>query len=277
MEQLQGRVAVVTGGASGIGRAMASRFLEEGMTVALADIEPAALEATVSALSAKGAVLGIATDVTDPKSVDDLATEVKERFGSFHVVCNNAGVAGHLGLTWETSLEDWRWVLDVDLMGVIHGIRSFVPTLVAQGSGHVVNTASLAGWLGVGGFAPYCAAKHAVLAISDALRKELDASQSGVGVSVLCPGLVNTSLMSGARNWPDRLGQRPAIAEDPISQGIFTVLLDGTTGGGVAPELAADAVVKAIKANEFVVTTHPAEVVGAAEARLAEAKRAATP
>ncbi len=277
MEHLEGRVAVVTGGASGIGRAMASRFLEEGMTVALADIEPAALEEAAHALSAKGDVLAIAADVTDPKSVDDLAASVKGRFGTFHVVCNNAGVAGHLGLTWETPLEDWRWVLDVNLMGVIHGIRSFVPTLVAQGSGHVVNTASLAAWMGVGGFAPYCATKHAVLAISDALRREFDASQSGVGVSVLCPGLVNTSLMSGARNWPDRLGQRPAVAEDPVSQGILQVLLDGTTGGGVAPGLAADAVVKAIKANVFVVTTHPKEVVSAAEARLDDAKRAATP
>jgi NAD(P)-dependent dehydrogenase (short-subunit alcohol dehydrogenase family) len=270
-------VAVVTGGASGMGRAMADRFLDEGMRVAIADIEAGALDATASALAAKGDVLAVVTDVTDPKSVDDLAGQVRDRFGSYDVVCNNAGVAGHLGLMWETPLEDWRWVLDVNLMGVIHGIRSFVPSLVAQGSGHVVNTASLAAWLSVGGFAPYCVSKHGVLAISDALRKELEALQSGVGVSVLCPGLVNTSLMTGERNWPDRLGQPPAVAGDPVSQGILKVLVDGTTGGGVGPELAAAAVVNAVKRNEFVVTTHPAEVVAAAEQRLADARRATSP
>jgi NAD(P)-dependent dehydrogenase (short-subunit alcohol dehydrogenase family) len=277
METLRGGVAVVTGGASGMGRAMAERFLDEGMSVAIGDIEPGALQATASALSARGEVLAVVTDVSDPKSVDDLAAQVRDRFGAFHVVCNNAGVAGHLGLLWETPLEDWRWVLDVNLMGVIHGIRSFVPSLVAQGTGHVVNTASLAAWLGVGGFAPYCVSKHGVLAISDALRRELGALQSGVGVSVLCPGLVNTSLMTGDRNWPDRLGQPPADADDPVSDGIRKVLVDGTTGGGVGPGLAAAAVVNAIRANEFIVTTHPAEVVAAAEQRLAEARRAATP
>ncbi|HWD24193.1 MAG TPA: SDR family NAD(P)-dependent oxidoreductase, partial [Acidimicrobiales bacterium] len=141
MDTLAGRVAVVTGGASGIGRALAERFLSEGMAVALADVESDALSRTAEALAAGGDVLAVVTDVSDAKSVDRLAERVCERFGSFHVICNNAGVAGNLGRAWETTLEDWRWVLEVNVMGVVHGIRSFVPSLIAQGVGHVINTA----------------------------------------------------------------------------------------------------------------------------------------
>lgn len=276
MDILTGRVAVVTGGASGIGRALAERFLSEGMAVALADIEPDALSSTAEALAAAGDVFPVVTDVCDPKSVADLADRVTERFGAFHVVCNNAGVAGHFGRSWETTLEDWRWVLDVNVMGVVHGIRSFVPGLVAQGVGHVVNTASLAGWSGAPAMAPYCASKHAVLAISESLRAELDASGTGVGVSVLCPGMLNTGIMSSERNWPDRLGQRPDIPGDPVTRAVREMLVHGTTGGGIAPEAAADAVVAAIKANDFVATTHPADVVAAAERRLTAARTAAS-
>jgi NAD(P)-dependent dehydrogenase (short-subunit alcohol dehydrogenase family) len=257
MEMLRGRVAVVTGGASGIGRAMAERFLDEGMSVALGDVEQAALDATAKALATKGDVLAVVTDVSDAKSVESFAAQVKDRFGSYDVVCNNAGVAGHLGLLGDTPLEDWRWVLDVNLMGVVHGIRSFVPGLVAQGSGHVVNTASVAGWLGVPGMGPYCASKHAVLAISEVLRNELQASHSSVGVSVLCPGTVNTAIMKSERNWPDRLGQRPESSDDPLTQALRERLVAESTGGGVAPERAASAVVTVIKANQFVVTTTP--------------------
>ena len=274
MDALTGKVAVVTGAASGIGRALAERFLREGMAVALADVEQEALSAAAEALASQGDVLAVATDVCDPKAVDDLADRVAERFGTFHVVCNNAGVAGHFGRTWETALEDWRWVLDVNVMGVVHGIRSFVPALVAQGAGHVVNTASLAGWSGVPAMGPYCASKHAVLAISESLRTELEASEAGVGVSVLCPGMLNTGIMSSERNWPDRLGQRPDIPSDPVTQAVREMLVQGTTGDGVPPEAAADAVVAAIKANRFVVTTHPDDVTAAAERRLAEARAA---
>jgi NAD(P)-dependent dehydrogenase (short-subunit alcohol dehydrogenase family) len=277
METLQGRVAVVTGGASGIGRAMAERFLHEGMSVALGDVEQAALDATASALAAKGHVLAVVTDVSDPKSVDDFAALVKDRFGSYDVICNNAGVAGGLGLLGDTPLEDWRWVLDVNLMGVVHGIRSFVPGLVAQGAGHIVNTASVAGWLGVPGMGPYCASKHAVLAISEVLRNELQASHSAVGVSVLCPGTVNTAIMKSERNWPDRLGQRPEASDDPLTEALRGRLVAESTGGGVAPERAASAVVNAIKANQFVVTTDPDNIAKAAESRLAAARNAATP
>lgn len=276
MDTLTGKVAVVTGAASGIGRALAERFLSEGMAVALADVEQQALSSTADALATQGDVLAVPTDVCDPKAVDDLAHRVLERFGAFHVVCNNAGVAGHFGRTWETPLEDWRWVFEVNVMGIVHGIRSFVPALVAQGGGHVVNTASLAGWSGAPAMGPYCASKHAVLAISESLRSELEASGAGVGVSVLCPGMLNTGIMSSERNWPDRLGQQPDVPSDPVTQAVREMLVQGTTGDGVAPEAAADAVVAAIKGKRFVVTTHPEDVRAAAERRVAEADAAAS-
>ena len=275
MEELRGRVAVVTGGASGIGKAMAERFLHEGMAVAIADVEAEALEKAVAALSARGEVHGFPADVSDPESVDDLARGVIERFGTFDVICNNAGVGGHLGRAWETPIEDWQWVLGVNLMGVVHGVRSFVPTLVAKGSGHVVNTSSVAGWAAPPAMSPYAASKHAVLAISEALRGEL--RESNVGVSVLCPSGVKTNILDSARNWPVRLGEPPDTPGDPLTTEVNRRLPQVITANGVDPEVAADAVVAAIRTNRFVVTTDLDVLCGAAEARLAAAKEAQVP
>jgi NAD(P)-dependent dehydrogenase (short-subunit alcohol dehydrogenase family) len=275
VEELQGRVAVVTGGASGIGKAMAERFLREGMAVAIADVETGALGKTAAELSASGEIEGFLADVSDQESVDELATRVIERFGTVDVVCNNAGVGGHLGRAWETPIEDWQWVLGVNLMGVIHGIRSFVPTLVAKGSGHVVNTSSTAGWAAPAAMSPYAASKHAVLAISEALRGEL--AESNVGVSVLCPGGVRTNILEAARNWPTRLGDPPETPRDPLTTEVNRRAIDALTVNAVEPEIAADAVVAAIKANRFVVTTDLDVLCAAAEARLAAARRAQTP
>lgn len=272
MKDLSGKVAVVTGAASGIGRALAERFLAEGMSVVLADIEEAVLAATADALSSAGPVLSVPTDVTDPSSVDALAESARDRFGAFHVVCNNAGVGGHFGLTWETPLEEWRWVFEVNIWGVINGIRAFVPALVAQGEGHVVNTASLAGWAGAPSMGPYCASKHAVLAISESLRAELEATGTGVGVTVLCPGMVNSGIIDSERNWPERLGPEPTVPRPPLVAGVRQMLKEGTTQGDVDPPAVADVVLDGIRGDQFVVSTHAEQLRNAARNRLDHAE-----
>ena len=273
VEDLKTKVAVVTGGASGIGRAMAERFATEGMRVVIADIEATALAGAEAALRNGGAdVLAVPTDVTDAESVQRLADAAVERFGAVHVICNNAGVGGHFGLSWETPLAEWKWLIDVNVWGVIHGVRSFVPLLIAQGEGHVVNTASIAGWGAAPTMGPYCATKHAVLAVSESLRRELDALGGAVGVSVLCPGMVNTAIISSERNWPDELGPEPALPDDPLSSTVRQLLVEGTTSGNVDPPAAAAAVVDGIRTNQFVLTTHPTELGDAADRRSALAR-----
>jgi NAD(P)-dependent dehydrogenase (short-subunit alcohol dehydrogenase family) len=277
MDDLQGRVAVVTGAASGIGRALAERFLAEGMSVAMADIETDALQAAAASLEGRGVILTVPTDVSDPRSVDDLARTVRERFGTFHVVCNNAGVGGHFGRTWEAPLEEWRWLFDVNTWGVIHGIRSFVPTLIEQGLGHVVNTASMAAWRGAPALGPYCATKHAVLAISDSLRVELEEGGSGVGVSVVCPGVISTRISTSERNWPGRLGAQPGFPDDELSIRMRERLRVGTTTGGEPPSDVAEAVVEAIRLNRFVVTNHVPAILESMYRRLEVSPAAAGP
>ena len=273
MEQLTGKTAVVTGGAGGLGKAMAARFLAEGMSVVIADIEKSALDAAAEELSAGGGeVLPVVTDVTDLSSVEALAEEALRRFGSYHVVCNNAGVGGHFGLSWELPVEEWRWILEVNVWGVIHGIRTFVPALVAQKEGHVVNTASLAGWQGPPSMAPYAASKHAVLAISESLRSELELSGTGVGVSALCPGMVNSGIMSSERNWPTRLGAMPVVPSTPLTSAVESMLKTGTTQGEVDPPAVAEVVVEGIKSNRFILSTHPTQVADAGRSRLAKAE-----
>src|SRR4051812_23294632 len=267
VQELRGKVAVVTGGASGVGRAVAQRFAAEGMAVVIGDVEGEAAKPAVTELEAGGTeALAVQVDVTDPESVGALADAARERFGTFHVVCNNAGVAGHFGRAWDTPLADWRWVLDVNVWGVVHGIQAFVPTLVEQNEGHVVNTASLAGWAAVPGMAPYCASKHAVLAISESLRLDLEASGSAVGVTAVCPGMIQTNLMTGDRNWPDDLGERPAGPADAVGTAIWGALEQGVAVG-LPPSRVADAVLDAVRANRFIATSHPDDVVAAADRR----------
>jgi NAD(P)-dependent dehydrogenase (short-subunit alcohol dehydrogenase family) len=253
---------------------MAGRFLDEGMQVVLADIELDALEATAADLASGGDILAVHTDVTEAESVSALASAARERFGTFHVVCNNAGVGGHMGLSWEAPLAEWRWVFAVNLWGVVHGIRSFVPTLVAQGEGHVVNTASQMGWDSAPVMGPYVGSKHAVVGISAVLRDEMAATNAGVGVSVLCPGPTNTALARSTRNWIDRLGDEPSIPTDPVSETVLAAFED--SAGWAEPSVAANAVVEGIVNNRFVVTSHPVELIASAEKRAALA-RACTP
>ncbi|HSM76404.1 MAG TPA: SDR family NAD(P)-dependent oxidoreductase, partial [Bryobacteraceae bacterium] len=197
MKEFRNRVAVVTGAASGIGRALAVRFAAEGMKVVLADVEEPALQAAAQELRDAGAaVLALRTDVSQEADVEALAVRTYEAFGGAHIVCNNAGVASRTVPSWEQTSADWQWVLSVNLWGVIHGIRAFVPRMLSSGGeGHIVNTASLAGLTSSPGLAPYNASKHAVATISESLYFELLAVPSSIRVSVLCPGWVNARIV----------------------------------------------------------------------------------
>jgi NAD(P)-dependent dehydrogenase (short-subunit alcohol dehydrogenase family) len=195
MRELQGRVAVVTGAASGIGLAIAEAFVDEGMRVALADLDEDALHAHATRLSGSGAdVLAVRADVRDPASVDAVGGSVVEHFGTLHVAVNNAGVVGG-GNSWEIPLDEWHRVIDVDLWGVIHGVRTFVPLVLASGEeGHIVNVASMAAVLTLPRLGPYTVAKHGVLGLTDVLRAELEGLEAPVGASVVMPGMVKTAM-----------------------------------------------------------------------------------
>jgi NAD(P)-dependent dehydrogenase (short-subunit alcohol dehydrogenase family) len=262
LKDLGGKVAVVTGAASGIGLALAGRFAAEGMKVVLADVEAAPLAAALLEIEATGATaLAVRTDVQDGAAVDALAKQALDRFGAVHVVCNNAGVGGGAGPMWTLSEADWTWTLGVNLWGVIHGIRAFVPHLVAQGEGHVVNTASLAGLLTPAMMGPYVATKHAVVAISEVLAKDLQMAGSKVTVSVLCPGWVRTRIAQSGRNRPAHL---PASA--PTFPTAVQMVHD-LVAEGIAPEVVADRVVEAVHEERFYVLTHP-EFTGGVKHRM---------
>jgi NAD(P)-dependent dehydrogenase (short-subunit alcohol dehydrogenase family) len=195
MERLDGRTAVVTGAASGIGLAVVEAFVGEGMRVVMADLNEEVLESQAARVrDAGGDVDAVVVDVRDSEGVEGVAQRAIERYGSLHVAVNNAGIVGG-GNSWEIPLEEWHRVIDVDLWGVIHGIRSFVPRILASGEeGHVVNTASMAAVLVLAGLGPYTVAKHGVLGLSDGLRAELDAIGAPVGVSVVMPGMIRTGM-----------------------------------------------------------------------------------
>ena len=224
----------------------------------LADIEEGALKATADELAgAGGTVLAVRTDVADADSVQELADAAVSRFGAVHVVCNNAGVSGLVGRSWATPIEDWAWVLGVNVLGVVHGIRSFVPILLEQDAGHVVNTGSAACFSTVPGMAPYGASKHAVLGISEALRLELLAAGANVGVTVLVPGdVVNTPIMSSNRNWPDRLGAPQEPDADPVSA-VVRMMFTQAMAAGVDPKRCAAAAIEGILADRFLVCDNP--------------------
>jgi NAD(P)-dependent dehydrogenase (short-subunit alcohol dehydrogenase family) len=266
VEELDGKVAVITGGARGIGAAMATRFAAEGMRLVLADVDPAALDRAVAERRAAGAaVIGVPTDVSDAAALDALAGAARERFGTTHVICNNAGVSGHGRASWDQPEQEWQWVIGVNLLGVVNGIRSFVPTLVAQDEGHVVNTASLAGFVAAPYVSPYAATKHAVVAISTSLSLELRFMGSQVGVSVLCPGFLRTDIMDTDRAWPDALGASPGHADDDGAQFMIREVFQSAVDQGGDPAELADLVVDGIRTNRFVVTTHPEECARAVQ------------
>jgi NAD(P)-dependent dehydrogenase (short-subunit alcohol dehydrogenase family) len=260
MESFQGKVAVVTGAASGIGRALVERFAAEGMKVVLADVEAEPLARFERELRARGSeVLAVQADVSQAAEVEALAAKTVATFGAVHVVCNNAGVA--VGKTvWEHSVADWEWVLGVNLWGVIHGVRTFVPMMLEQGTeGHIVNTASVAGLLSSGFKPSYDVSKFGVVALSESLYRELEAIGARVKVSVLCPGLVNTRIMGSDRNRPGRLENEAAVeaaGQRPEALAYMQRLGEGIATHGSPPAMVAEAVLQAIREERFYVLPH---------------------
>ena len=253
MRELRDRVAVVTGAASGIGLALAERFAAEGMTIVMADVEAPALAAAADSLRRTApAVLASVVDVARPDDVERLAREAYAAFGAAHVLCNNAGVAV-LGAVHEHSLADWQWVMGVNFWGVVYGLQAFVPHMLAHGeSGHIVNTASLAGLMPGGG--TYGISKHAVLALTEGLHRDLKTRNANISASVLCPGFVNTQIFDAERNRPAELkaGTAPELAAGMREVGRAML------AQGKAPAEVADIVFESIAADRFYILPHPA-------------------
>jgi NAD(P)-dependent dehydrogenase (short-subunit alcohol dehydrogenase family) len=259
MDQLDGKVAVVTGAASGIGLAMARQFAAEGMRLVMADIEPGPLTAAADELRAGGAEVATQpTDVSDADQMDALRAATFDAFGAVHVVCNNAGVGGG-GLIQDLTTADWQWVLGVNLWGVIHGMRVFLPELVAQDEGHIVNTASLAGMFAGPFMGPYNASKFAVVAITETAWHELRLTGSNVGVSALCPAWVRTRIHESARNRPAALTNAPSPAADE-RESMAAGLVESFVTNGMPPEEVAGKVVDAIRAKDVWILTHPESI-----------------
>jgi len=263
MDQLEGKAAVVTGGGSGIGRAVATQLADAGMHVVVADVQQDALDATVSALVGAGhRAIGVRTDVSDGDSVQALADAAIAEFGAVHVVHNNAGV-GVGGPIWTHTERDWEWVLGVNLWGVIHGIRVFVPIMLEQGGpAHVVNTASMAGLISVPYLGAYNVSKHGVVTLSETLHRDLRLADSEIGVSVLCPGLVATNIFESQRNRPADLtddGRATGLSAllEGAGDGRATEDAIGSFGQVLSPDEVGAAVVDAVRTDRFYVLTHP--------------------
>lgn len=276
MERFTGRVAVVTGAASGIGRALARRLGAEGMRVVLADVEPAALADAERELTGRGVqTLAVRTDVCDEGSVRALADAALARFGAVHLVCNNAGVMGGAGFSWEIPTEDWAWVLGVNLRGVIHGIRSFVPILIEQEEGHVLNTASMAALVSIPLASPYVASKHAVLALSESLFHELAGRAPHVGISVLCPEAVDTRIVDAERNRPVAL--RPAIELDTPERKLVDAAMRKALSEATTPDAIAERALQGIRERRFYVLPESESWRRAADSRLDDLRAARNP
>lgn len=249
MQDLAGKTAFVTGGASGIGLAIGRSLADAGANVVLADIETRELDKALAGFSGnRPNVIGVPCDVADDASVERAAEATIAAFGKVHILCNNAGVGAGGGAD-AVRLEAWRWVMDINLMGVVHGVKAFLPLIKAHGEGgHIVNTASMAGFLPGVGFSAYTASKCAVVGISEALAIEL--APQGIGVSVLCPGWVNTRITESTRHWPGDLGPVPPFG--PNARRIAELVKNGMDPGRVGI-----LVRQAIENNQLYIFTHP--------------------
>lgn len=272
MRDVNGRVAVVTGAASGIGLAAAHRFADEGMQLVLADIEGEALAAAEAAIKAKGVeVLALRTDVSSQEAVAALADAAFDTFGHVHVVFNNAGVAATAATlrlrAWEGSLADWDWTLGINLMGVVHGVRAFVPRMLEGGDeGHIVNTASMAGLLT--GPNPYNVSKHGVVCLTEGLYRDFREMGARLSASVVCPGLVNTRILEAERNRADDFGARTDVASmrDEVQQ--FAAGFEAALQAGYPPEVVAEQVLDGIRSDRFYIFPAQAEIIELVESRL---------
>lgn len=264
MSELGGKVAAVTGAASGLGRAMALAFASEGMHVALADVDESGLAQTRDQLAMHGAKsTSMRVDVSNQEEVDEFAERAVRELKGIHLVCNNAGVALS-GAVWENSAAEWQWILGVNLWGVVHGVRAFAPRLIAQDEGHIVNTASVAGLISPPGMGAYCVSKHAVVALSESLHHDLAERGSRVGVSVLCPAYVPTGIANSERNRPAGVLTSEKSKERLAKE---AALKKAVAAGKLSADDVARAVVAAVKENRFYVLTHPA-IKGAVRARM---------
>jgi NAD(P)-dependent dehydrogenase (short-subunit alcohol dehydrogenase family) len=253
MDGFAGRVAVVTGAASGIGRGLARHAASEGMSVVLADVEAPALDDAVAEVRDLGAdAVGIRTDVSHADEVQELADQTFERFGATHLLCNNAGVF-QAGVVWQRTQADWDWVMGVNVWGILHGIRAFVPRMLEQGAdAHIVNTASMAGLISVAYSAPYVVSKFAAAALTECLAHDLRAQGSTIGVSCLVPGLVDTRIADSTRNRPD---EPPSEVTAPDHHFVAEVLKEQTSTGGRHPGEVAAIVFDAVRARQFWIPT----------------------
>jgi NAD(P)-dependent dehydrogenase (short-subunit alcohol dehydrogenase family) len=255
MQDFKERVAVVTGGASGLGRSMAWRFAREGMKIVLADIEQAPLDAALSELRQAGHdATGVRCDVSRAEDVEALAEQAMAAYGGVHVVCNNAGVAPG-GVIWEHTVKDWEWAMGPNVWGVIHGIRVFTPILLKQNvEAHIVNTASVAGLLTLPGMGVYCVTKHAVVSMSECLHHDLVACTDKVRCSVLCPAYVPTRIAESERNRPEHLHEERPKSEQDLRR--EEGLRRAVESGKISAEQVADAVLDAVRERRFYILTH---------------------
>ena len=258
MDTFEGKVAVITGGASGIGLALARHAAGLGMRLVLGDVEAPALDEAVVELKATTDVIGVRCDVSRYDDVGALGAAAMDAFGAVHLPINNAGVAGG-GLSWEIDLADWEWVVGVDLWGVIHGVKAFTPLVIASGGGHVVNTASMAGLTSPPFMGPYNVSKHGVVALSETLQQELAMVHPEVGVTVVCPGWVRTKINRSTRNRPGASDgtEGSLIGDDTGGAGAMASVVDGLIDNGLDPADVAALVFDAVRTNRFSVLTHP--------------------
>ena len=253
MQDLKNKIAVVTGAASGIGKAMAQQLAAEGMQLLLADIEPAPLQSLSEELTAAGThVVSERVDVSKPQDLERLASRAYAEFGAVHLLCNNAGIMPPGAPVWKEPLGTYRWTLDVNFYGVLHGVQAFVPRMLqANHEAHIVNTASLAGLTTRPLFSAYNVSKHAVVALSECLYAELLLTTEKIHVSVLCPAFARTRLAESVRNKPE------GVEADPAASFGFQDVLKQVVEEGTPPEEIANAMIKAVRENQFWILTHP--------------------